>query len=172
MHLQESKRVLRQCDLFSDLNEIHLDLVLMVCEEIKYVAGKIIFHQGDPGDAIYIIAQGEVEIILESKGPEEEGLIVATLGDESTFGEVILVEESRRTAAARSKGSTQLIRIPRARLLKLCHDYPEIGFNIMYRIAAELASKLNDSNVNIREQLFPKMSTELSQQQPSTEKSA
>ena len=152
MHLQESKRVLRQCDLFNDLNEIHLDLVLMVCEEINYVAGKIIFRQGDPGDAIYIIAQGEVEIILESD--EDEELIVATLSEESTFGEVILVEESRRTATARSKG-TQLIRIPRTRLLKLCYDYPEIGFHIMYRIAAELASKLNDSNVNIREQLFP-----------------
>jgi len=155
MHLQESKRVLRQCDLFSDLNEIHLDLVLMVCEEINYVTGKNIFHQGDPGDAIYIIAQGEVEIILESAKSKEEELVVATLGEESTFGEVILVEESRRTAAARSKG-TQLIRIPRARLLKLCYDYPEIGFHIMYRIAAELASKLSDSNVNIREQLFPK----------------
>jgi len=152
MHLHESKRVLRQSDLFSDLNEIHLDLILMVCEEIGYVTGKIIFHQGEPGDAIYIIAHGEVEIVLEG---EEDELVVATLGTENTFGEVILVEESRRTATARSKNA-QLIRIPRARLLKLCYDYPEIGFHIMHRIAAELALKLHDSNVNIREQLFLK----------------
>lgn len=158
MHLQESKRVLRQSDLFSDLNEIHLDLVLMVCEEINYMAGELIFQQGEPGNAIYIIARGDVEIFLQSEDAEKEQF-VTTLGAESTFGEVILVEESRRTASARSQSDAQLIRIPRNRLLKLCQDYPEIGFHIMYRIAAELARKLHSSNVNIREQLFPKTET-------------
>jgi CRP-like cAMP-binding protein len=159
MHLQESKRVLRQSDLFSDLNEIHLDLVLMVCEEINYVAGELIFQQGEPGDAIYIIARGDVDIFLQSEDAGKEQY-VTTLGAESTFGEVILVEESRRTASARGKSNAQLIRIPRSRLLKLCQDYPEIGFHIMYRIAAELARKLHSSNVNIREQLFPKIGVE------------
>lgn len=159
MHLQESKRVLRQSDLFSDLNEIHLNLVLMVCEEINYVSGELIFEQGEPGNAIYIIARGDVDIFLQSEDAGQEQY-VTTLGAESTFGEVILVEESRRTASARSKSDAQLIRIPRNRLLKLCQDYPEIGFHIMYRIAAELARKLHSSNVNIREQLFPKTSVE------------
>ncbi len=158
MHLQESKRVLRQSDLFSDLNEIHLNLVLMVCEEINYVAGELIFEQGEPGNAIYIIARGDVDIFLQSENAGQEQY-VTTLGAENTFGEVILVEESRRTASARSKSDAQLIRIPRNRLLKLCQDYPEIGFHIMYRIAAELARKLHSSNVNIREQLFPKTET-------------
>ena len=52
--------------------------------------------------------------------------------------------------------SPQLIRISRERLLRLCHDYPEIGFQIMHRMAAELALKLRSSNRGIRDQLFAK----------------
>lgn len=158
MRLEESKHVLHQSDLFNDLNEIHLDLVLMVCEEINYLAGEYLFRQDDPGDAVYIIARGEVEVILEPKNPGEPEISLAAFGENSTFGEVILVQEGNRTASARCKTDAQLIRIPRKRLLKLCYDYPEIGFNIMYRIAAELAQKLGNSNVNIQEQLFAKQS--------------
>ncbi len=154
MLLQESKNVLRQSDLFRDLNEIHLELVLMVCEEIGYESGEYLFHQDDPGDALYLIAKGEVEIMLEPDDAKKKELLIAVFGPNTSFGEVILVEESRRTASARCKNDAQLIRIPRARLLKLCYDYPEIGYHIMHRMAAELAAKLRDSNINIREQLF------------------
>jgi CRP/FNR family transcriptional regulator len=154
MHLQEIKDILRESDLFRDLNEIHLDLVLMVCEEISYLSDEYIFHQDDPGDALYIIATGEVQIVLEPEGHRESPIPVTVLGPKSTFGEVILVEEGRRTASVRCMTDAHLIRITRERLLRLCRDYPEIGFHIMYRMAAELALKLHSSNLNIREQLF------------------
>ena len=154
MHLEESKRILRHSDLFSELNDIHLGLVLMVCEETKYLADEYIFRQDDPGDAVYIIARGTVEIVLEPEKAGDASIPVAILGETSTFGEVILVDVGSRTASVRCKTDAQLIRIPRARLLKLCNDYPEIGFHIMRRIAAELALKLRASNLNIREQLF------------------
>jgi len=154
VHLQEIKRVLRQSDLFRDLNEIHLDLVLMVCEEISYRAGEYIFHQNDPGDALYIVARGAVDILMEPLDDKSEPMIVAMFKENDTFGEILLVDQGRRTASARCKADTQLIRISRDRLLKLCYDYPEIGFHIMHRIAAELAIKLRTSNEDIREQLF------------------
>lgn len=154
MHLQESKRVLRQSDLFRDLNEIHLDLVLMVCEEIGFRGGEYIFHQNDPGDALYIVARGEVDILMEPQNSSNAPMVVATSKENDTFGEVLLVDEGTRSASARCKTDTQLLRISRDRLLKLCYDYPEIGFHIMHRIAAELAIKLRSSNRDIREQLF------------------
>ncbi len=154
MHLQESKRVLRQSDLFRDLNEIHLDLILMICEEISYRSGEYVFRQGDPGDALYIVARGEAEIIMEPQDDRAAGLIIATSKQNDTFGEILLVDEGTRSASVRCKTDTQLIRISRDRLLRLCYDYPEIGFHIMHRIAAGLAIKLRSSNQDIREQLF------------------
>ena len=160
MHLQESKRVLRQSNLFRDLNEIHLDLVLMVCEEISYRGEEYIFHQNDPGDALYIVARGEVDILMESQNSNNAPMVVTTSRENDSFGEVLLVDEGTRSASARCKTDTQLLRISRDRLLKLCYDYPEIGFHIMHRIAAELAIKLRSSNRDIREQLFTAPATQ------------
>ena len=154
MHIQESKRVLRQSDLFRDLNEIHLDLVLMVCEEIGYRAGEYIFHQNDSGDALYIVARGQVAILIESQTPHSEPTVITVLGDNDTFGEILLVDEGTRTASARCETDTQLLRLSREYLLRLCYDYPIIGFHIMHRIAAELAHKLRSRNQGTDEQLF------------------
>jgi CRP-like cAMP-binding protein len=158
MHLDESKRILQRSDLFAGLKDMYLDLILMVCEEISYLAGDTVFHEGDVGNALYIVAQGAVEVVLEPRSEDEASIAVASMGPNSTFGEVTLVErESRRTATVRCRSDAQLIRIDRERLLRVCRDYPEIGFQVMQRIAAELATKLRSSNINIREShLFAK----------------
>jgi len=151
LHLQESKRVLRDSYLFHDLNEIHLDLVLMVCEEMNFMAGERVFKQDDPGDALFIIANGKVGILLEAEAPNGKPILAAVLGPGQTFGEVVLVESGQRTATASCQTDVQLLRLPGVRLSKLCSDYPEIGFLIMRRMAAELTFKLRDANLNIRE---------------------
>lgn len=152
MHLEESKRTLMRSDLFRGLKESYLDIILMICEEVRYLAGEYIFREGDPGDAVYLIAQGAVEIVLEPRSDDEAQIPVAVMAPTSTFGEVTLVEEKgKRTASARCRADTQLVRIQRDRLLRLCRDYPQIGFQVMHRIAAELAKKLRSSNVSIRE---------------------
>jgi CRP/FNR family transcriptional regulator len=151
MRLEESKRALEHSQLFRGLSGLYLDLILMICQERRQLAGEYVFRQGDPGDAVYLIASGTVEIVLEPRDQREAPITVASLPAASTFGEVTLVETgSKRTASARCATDVQLIRIPRARLLRLCREYPEIGSQVMYRIAAELAAKLRTSNVSIR----------------------
>ena len=109
------KNILRECGLFRDLNDIHLDLILMVCEEINYLAGEFIFHQEDPGDALYIVARGKVTIFLEPQDPLGTPIPMAVSIENNSFGEVILVDEGRRTASARCRTDTQLVRISRER---------------------------------------------------------
>jgi len=152
MHLEESKRTLMRSGLFEDLKDSYLDIILMICEEVRYVSGEYVFREGDPGDSVYLIAQGAVEILLEPRSDDEEQIPVTVLAPTSTFGEVTLVEQTgNRTASVRCRSDAQLVRLQRDRLLRLCSDYPEIGFRVMQRIAAELATKLKSSNLSIRE---------------------
>jgi CRP/FNR family transcriptional regulator, cyclic AMP receptor protein len=152
MHLEESRHTLMRSSLFQGLKDSYLDIILMICEEARYVAGEYVFREGDPGDSVYLVAQGAVEIMLEPRSDEEKQIPVTILAATSTFGEVTLVEEnSRRTASVRCRSDAQLLRLRRDRLLRLCNDYPGIGFRIMRRIAAELATKLRSSNLSIRE---------------------
>jgi CRP/FNR family transcriptional regulator len=151
MRLEASKRALERSQLFRGLSGSYLDLILMICQEQRQLAGSYVFRQGDPGDAVYLIASGSVDIVLEPRDQQEAPITVASLPAASTFGEVTLLESGgERTASARCATDVQLIRIPGARLLRLCREYPEIGAQVMYRIAAELAAKLRSSNVSIR----------------------
>jgi len=152
MHLEESKRTLMRSDLFQSLKDSYIEIILMICEEVRYVAGEYIFREGEPGDSVYLVAQGAVEIVLEPRSDSEEQIPVTIMAPTSTFGEVTLVEENgTRTASVRCRSDAQLLRLRRDRLLRLCNDYPEIGFRVMHRIAAELATKLRSSNLSIRE---------------------
>ncbi|MFP4345129.1 MAG: cyclic nucleotide-binding domain-containing protein [Anaerolineales bacterium] len=147
MHIDESRRVLRDSYLFRDLNEIHLELILMICEEIAYDAGDVIFRQDEPGDALYIVGRGEVEVFLETEGEELE---LALLGEKETFGESILVEEGGRSAGIRCRTPVQLLRLPRRQIVRLMANYPEIGYRILHRMAADLMLKLQSANRRLR----------------------
>ncbi len=167
MDLNESRRALTESALFRGFKPAYIDLILMLCEEAAYRAGSHVFREGDPGDALYLVVQGQVEVVLEPHGPDQRPIPVATLGPHDSFGEVTLVEDNvQRTASVRCQTDAQLIRIPRDRLLRLCHEYPGIGFQVMHRLAAELAAKLRASNVSIREyDLFTHPHTPPSQRQ-------
>ncbi len=153
MYLKEGKEVLKRAALFRDLNDPHLDLILTICEETFYRAGRYIFRQDEIGDALYLIADGEVVILLESNEEDKRPLRLATLGMGNVFGEIVLLEAGRRTASARAQTDTHLLRMPRRRLLDLLDDYPEVGYRIMRRMAIDLVNKLRSSNRNMRENI-------------------
>ena len=68
---------LRRCALFARVDDETLELCASSLRVRRYRKNEIIFHQGDPGDSLYIIESGSVKIVLPS--PEgEEGAIIAT----------------------------------------------------------------------------------------------
>jgi CRP-like cAMP-binding protein len=80
---------------------------------------------------------------------------IATLRDGQTFGEISLVDQGLRSASARcATDNTRLLVIPRDKLLALCVSTPELGYRVMKNIAADLAFKIRNSDLAIREQLF------------------
>ncbi len=153
MYLKESKEVLRKAALFRDLSAPHLDLILTICEETFYNAGQFIFRQDDVGDALYLIADGEVDILLESSDEGNKPILLATLHSGEIFGEIVLLEAGHRTASARARTDAHLLRMPRRRLLGLLNDYPEVGYRIMRRMAIDLVNKLRSANRSMRENI-------------------
>jgi CRP-like cAMP-binding protein len=80
---------------------------------------------------------------------------IATLRGGQAFGEIALVDQGLRSAGARSAAeNTRLLVIPRAKLLNLCDNHPELGYRVMRNVAAELALKMRGADLTIREQLL------------------
>lgn len=149
--------VLRQADIFDELTANQLELIGSICAERHYQAGDVIFEENTPGDEMYIIASGEVQIQVNPGmiGRESgQSHTIATLRRGQSFGEVSLVDEGLRSASARcSLQDTHLIVIPRDKLMLLCDTYPQLGYKLMRNLAADLAMKIRHTDLQVREQL-------------------
>lgn len=161
--------ILKRADIFYDLTPAQYDMLAETCDEYKARLGEIIFEENTPGDEMYVIGRGSVEVLVDpsivsgpsarkSSGP----VTIATLREGQTFGEVALVDQGLRSASARcAETETTLLRIPRDKFVKLCDTYPELGYRVMRNMAADLAFKIRGSDLAIREQLLwrPRQST-------------
>ena len=80
---------------------------------------------------------------------------IATLRRGQNFGEVALVDQGLRSATARcAANNTQLLVIPRDKLIMLCDTYPQLGYRLMRNLAADLALKIRSTDMRIREELL------------------
>jgi CRP-like cAMP-binding protein len=80
---------------------------------------------------------------------------IATLRRGQSFGEVALVDQGLRSATARCAAhNTQLMVIPRDKLILLCDTYPQLGYRLMRNLAADLALKIRSTDLRIREELL------------------
>ncbi|HEX2906253.1 MAG TPA: cyclic nucleotide-binding domain-containing protein [Phototrophicaceae bacterium] len=151
--------ILKQADIFYELTNTQLELVASICSEKTYQSDDIVFEENTPGTELYVIAAGEVEILvnpaLVGKKDATGGMFaIATLRRGQCFGEVSLVDEGVRSAGARcSQPDTHLIAIPRDKLMLLCDTYPQLGYRLMRNLAADLAMKIRHTDLQVREQL-------------------
>lgn len=149
---------LRQADIFDELTNTQLELIASICTERHYQAGDIIFEENTPGDELYIIVNGAVEIQVDpslvGKDITSGAYTIATLRRGQSFGEVSLVDQGLRSAGARcSQQDTVLTLIPRDKLMLMCDTYPQLGYRLMRNLAADLAMKIRHTDLRVREQL-------------------
>jgi CRP/FNR family cyclic AMP-dependent transcriptional regulator len=90
---------LRSCRLFADLDEPTLELVAAAMRTRRFRRSEVIFHAGDPGDALFVVTAGQVKITLPSDEGSEPA-ILTTIGPGGFFGELALLDDAARSATA------------------------------------------------------------------------
>ena len=137
--------------LFGDLPRAHLKPLQEAAVRQLYEAGEAIFHHGDTPEYLYIVEEGEVDIVLPARG---EDLIVASFEAGSFFGELAVFDSKPRSAGARASARTSLICIPLAPIAALLDRYPDAARRFLgvviqrLRVADELLSRVHIQNVN------------------------
>jgi CRP-like cAMP-binding protein len=110
---------LRRCALFAKVDDASLRACAAHLRVRRYRRGETIFHQGDPGDSLYIVESGAVKIVLPSPEGGEEA-IIATLTRGEYFGELAILDGSPHSATAVALEPTEALvlhRDPFERLL-------------------------------------------------------
>jgi CRP/FNR family transcriptional regulator, cyclic AMP receptor protein len=165
--MSEIVSFLKQCDVFYQFTQTQLELVANLCQEKTIAAGITIFEENSNSKELYIIAQGDVDILVDPGivGPaspatrgavdKSEKIIIATLRRGQSFGEIALVDEGLRSATARVRDKeARLLVVPREKLIMLCETYPQLGYRLMYNLAADLAMKLRNADLRVREKVL------------------
>lgn len=151
---------LKETDIFYQTTTTQLEMIANLCLEVEFSAGDIILEEGSSSKELYVITRGEVEVLvnpaLVAKTINQASQnVIATLRRGQSFGEIALVDEGARSASVRAKGKvTKLLLIPREKLLLLCESYPQLGYHIMYNLAADLAMKIRNTDLRVRESLL------------------
>src|SRR5215510_3819360 len=110
MSLAEEVQLLRKVPLFAKLDPAKLKLLAFTSERLIFPAGQGLFSQGDPGDAAYIIIDGEVDVkVRPAKGGPPH--TVAHLGRNSFIGEIAILCDVPRTATVVATSDLVTLRI-------------------------------------------------------------
>jgi signal transduction histidine kinase len=126
--------------LFSALNETELRALREASVEREFPANHTIFHEGDPGDGIYIVSEGGVQISVVVGQGERRVLTRAGVGD--FFGEMAVLDGDPRSASATTDQPTKVFFIVREKLLKLIESSPRLAVSLV----REFSQKLREFN--------------------------
>ena len=127
---------LRSCALFSHVGDDGLRSIAGQMRRRRFRRNEVIFHQGDLGDSLQVVASGGVKIVLPSAEGDEA--IIASLKPGDFFGELALLDSSPRSTTATAMESTETLSLPRDQFLDLLADDPALVRALLHALAEEL----------------------------------
>jgi len=136
--------LLSEVPLFAQLDEQERATLAERLETIKVSAGTTLFHRGDPGDSLYVVRSGEVEIFFKNDTGERMVLELATAGH--FFGEISLLDGGARTASALVTQDLDAVVITRSDLAELIKLRPDAAMELL----AATGRRLRDTNEKLR----------------------
>ncbi len=123
-----------------------------VVDEMKIAAGQTLFHAGDPGDSLFIVRKGEIELYIKDTAGQKIVLTNALPGD--MFGELAMLDTGPRTATALALTDCEVLVLDRGDLVLLFQRKPEAALHMLAslsgltRKADELLRTRVSRNVN------------------------
>ncbi len=100
----------------------------------SYGRGEVIFREGDPGDALWVVVEGLVKIYLTSVGGDE--MVLITLGRSMVFGELPMVDGGPRSASAAAVSASTLLMLRRTALLEALSESPQLVDSLLQSLGA------------------------------------
>jgi CRP/FNR family transcriptional regulator, cyclic AMP receptor protein len=146
--MAEVTALLNKVAIFKDLDADELNQVADVCKREKFVSGEFIFREGEHGNRLYLIVEGEVRISRDVPGSGEEALAVLKPG--AVFGEMAVFDRTERSTHAISNGGTTVLTISRPDFEMMLDFNRELAYKVLWACVRLLSSRLRSTNDSLR----------------------
>lgn len=137
-----------------------------VLDEARFAGGATLFKIGDPGDSLYLVHTGEVELFVKDHTGEKILLTIARPGD--LFGELSLLDGGPRAATAVALQDTELLVLDRGDLLRFLRKKPDAALDLM----TVMGQRLRQSDELLRGRVSRNVNEEIEDKRTAIEKSA
>src|SRR5215210_2540915 len=128
---------LRQVPLLADLSEEDLEQLYQMAETVSIPAGQLVLQEGDSGDSLFVVLDGELEV-TKRHGRQEVLLAVYKAGQ--FFGEMALLEQAPRSASVRTLRESRLLVISQVAFQTLLSCSPSAPLKILHTVTSRLRS--------------------------------
>jgi CRP/FNR family cyclic AMP-dependent transcriptional regulator len=139
--------ILRGIPLFSLLDDQEATALAQQIDQQPYLAGQLIISAGEPGDTMFIVESGKVELFLQDSIDEHVTLSIVEPGE--LFGEFSLLDKAPRSASAIAVENTSLLIVDRHDLEVLVQVHPHAALDMM----AMLGKRVRDANLLVRDRV-------------------
>ncbi len=138
--------VVSSSPLFDMLSNKELEEVASVSKPLHFDAGQVVFEEGELGDSLYVIVNGDVEVV-QRIGTRAQ--VIAELSPPEFFGEMSLIDKEYRSATVRAKSEAELLKISSEDLTSFRQQNPAGFTMIVLNIARVLSARLRVANQRI-----------------------
>ena len=121
--------------MFSKMEASKLKLLAFTSKLVEYDDGDILFHVDDPADSVYLVMEGQVEILVDSDSEDSSSIV---RGEDSLIGEMAVISNQGRSASVRAKGTVTVLRIEDDVFLQLLTGNPEVALDVMRQLSDKL----------------------------------
>ncbi len=128
--------IMKNVPLFSGLGDDELAVLFRYAVKITVSRNTLLFSQGAPGDALYIIQRGKVKVVLSDAGGKE--VILSVLGPGNFFGEMALIDDEPRSAGVMTMEISEFYVISKSDFRACVAKQPELATNLMRHLSRRL----------------------------------
>jgi len=147
----EKLDVLSRSPLFEMLSAAELEFIADLSRPRRYAVGELVFEEGELGDSLYVIVEGEVDVLRKNDAGELK--VLTTLRSPAFFGEMSLIDKAHRSAGVRARTEAVLLNLTAENLTLFRRQYRD-GFTfLVINIARVLSSRLREANQRMASRL-------------------
>lgn len=128
--------VLQKVPLFSQLAPVDIQRVIEVAREKAYPKNSVILFEDDPGDALFVVASGQVKVVLIGEDGRE--VILSVLGEGQFFGEMSIIDDEPRSAHVIAMEDSTLVVLRREDFESLLTQSPAIAVALLKEMSRRL----------------------------------
>ena len=140
---------LKSIDIFSNLKIKEIKRLERTLHTRTYRKDEVIFNEGEPGAALYILKEGEVEIVINYN--TSAPILLTKLTSGMFFGEIALFDETARSATVIASKECEMIALSKPDFILFSKKEPAIGFNIVMKLGQILSKRLTTTNKQIED---------------------